>query len=92
MLSKPATILSVVDFPQPDGPTSTNSSLSLTSRSKSFTVKLLWEPYVFLYVQMLTKPSENTPPSFSNDATLFRHWKHFALSVIFIVFHFHISR
>src|ERR1700686_4576655 len=35
--SRPASILRAVDFPHPDGPTTTMNSLSLTSRHKSFT-------------------------------------------------------
>jgi hypothetical protein len=35
--SKPATILSAVDLPQPDGPTSTMNSPSLTSRCRLWT-------------------------------------------------------
>ena len=36
--SRPAIILSIVDFPQPEGPTSTINSLSLTSRFIFFTI------------------------------------------------------
>ena len=37
--SRPAIILSVVDLPQPDGPTKMINSLSLISRLKSFTAQ-----------------------------------------------------
>ena len=42
LLPKPAIIRSAVDFPQPDGPTSTRNSESATCRSSSCTA---WNPF-----------------------------------------------
>ena len=43
--SRPATILKVVDLPQPDGPTKTINSLSLICKSKSLTEYLSFPSY-----------------------------------------------
>ena len=67
--SRPASIRSAVDFPQPDGPTRTMNSLSRTSRLKSFTA-VIWGVKRFVTCSKVTSAIADhplTPPNVRPD-------------------------